>query len=83
MNGTKILTYDEKLFTVSLALGNFVWSFTIAKISTPILNADFLQKYGLQVDLKNLRLIDGTKKLHAKTDKFYDTPQYITTIDTT
>ncbi|KAI5737937.1 hypothetical protein M8J77_000914 [Diaphorina citri] len=39
---------------------NFPFIFTVADVSHPILGADFLQKYGLQVDVKNSCLIDPT-----------------------
>lgn len=39
---------------------NFTWNFITAKMYTSILGADFLQRYGLLVVLKNRSLIDKT-----------------------
>lgn len=63
-NGTSIKTYGDRSLTLNLELRtNFRWIFFIADISMAILGADFLQHFGLTVDLKQRRLIDSTTKL--------------------
>lgn len=58
-NDSRIKTYGERLLVLNLNLRrNFPFIFTIADVSSPILGADFLLKYGLNVDLKNSCLID-------------------------
>jgi cleavage and polyadenylation specificity factor subunit 1 len=37
----------------------FIWNFVVARISQPILGADFLAEHGLLVDCKSQRLIDA------------------------
>lgn len=62
-NGSPIPTYGERLLTVNLGLGRtYRWPFTIAKVSQPILGADFLQRHGLLVDIRQRRLIDPSTK---------------------
>ncbi|XP_078051881.1 uncharacterized protein LOC144478034, partial [Augochlora pura] len=63
-NGTPIATYGTS--TISLDLGlrrEFIWRFVIADVSKPIIGADFLAHFGLLVDVRNRRLIDGTTTL--------------------
>lgn len=43
----------------------FSWTFVITDISIPIIGADFLEHFGLMVDLKGARLIDRTTFLYA------------------
>lgn len=38
---------------------SFSWSFTIAKVDTPILGADFLNHFNLLINLREKQLIDG------------------------
>lgn len=47
---------------------NFSWSFVIADVSRPIIETDFLELYGLLVDLKGAQLIDGGTKLVSAGD---------------
>lgn len=63
-NNTVINTYGEKLMSNDFNLRRpFIWIFTIADISRPIIGADFLKHRGLLVDLKNKRLIDSITQL--------------------
>ena len=63
-NGTSIKTYGEKLLEVELRLRrSFKWNFIIADVQVPIIGADFLNRYGLLVDIKNRRLIDPLTNL--------------------
>lgn len=41
----------------------FKWRFIVADVTKPILGADFLQYYGLLVDIKNNKLLDSTTRL--------------------
>lgn len=58
-NGTSIKTYGSKLLVIDVGLKRkFVFTCIIADVSKPILGADFLQKFGLLVDIRNKQLID-------------------------
>ena len=58
-NGTPISTYGIR--DVELCFGDqrFSWDFITAKVTIPLLGADFLCAYGLLVDIKGHRLIDA------------------------
>lgn len=63
-NNTKIKTFGTKLINIDLGLRrDFKWQFLVATIPTPIIGADFLEHFGLLIDLKRRRLIDGITKL--------------------
>ncbi|XP_076663697.1 uncharacterized protein LOC143366469 [Andrena cerasifolii] len=65
-NGSPIDTFGTRLMTVNLGLRiSFRWTFIIANVSSPIIGADFLQHFGLLVDLRNRRLLDATTRLSA------------------
>jgi len=52
VNNSPIATYGNQLLTLDLRLHrSFRWVFVIADVQTPILGADFLQHFGLLVDL--------------------------------
>ena len=56
-NSTKIATYGSKLISLDFGLRRaFVWNFVVADVSRPILGADFLERFGLLVDVKNQTL---------------------------
>lgn len=58
-NKTIIKTFGSRTIEVSLGLRRvFAWNFIIADVDRPILGADFLNKFGLLVDLKRKRLVD-------------------------
>lgn len=58
-NKTPIKTFGEKLLTLNLGLRRpFQWLFIIADVSQPILGADFLHHYHLQVDIRHRKLVD-------------------------
>lgn len=66
-NNTKIKTFGSKLINVDLGIRrNFKWHFLIATIPTPIIGADFLENFGLLVDLKRRKLIDSVTKLEIQ-----------------
>ena len=59
-NGSAIRTYGERSVKVDLGLAkSFIWTFTIAEVSKPIIGADFLRHFGLLVDLGRKRLMDA------------------------
>lgn len=63
-NGSSIKTYGSKVFSINLGLRrDFKWSFIIADVSKPIIGADFLQHFGLIVDIKRKILIDPLTSL--------------------
>lgn len=65
-NNSPIFTYGEKIINLDLNLKrSFSWSFILASVDHAILGADFLQHFGLLVDLKNKRLIDPLTTLKA------------------
>lgn len=58
-NGSTINAYGYKLLKVSLGLRrDFACSFCVAQVTKPIIGADFLDKFGLLVDIRNKQLID-------------------------
>ncbi|GFQ77445.1 retrovirus-related Pol polyprotein from transposon 297 [Trichonephila clavata] len=66
-NGTVISTYGQTLVTLDLGLHRvFKWSFIIAGVSQPIIEADFLRYYGLLVDIRHGCLVDSLTKLHTQ-----------------
>ena len=63
-NGTSIPTYGCRSLTLDLGLRrSFPWLFVIADVSSPILGADFLHKFGLTVDIRNRALHDTVTDL--------------------
>ena len=59
-NGFAIRTYGERSVRVDIGLAkSFIWTFTIAEVSKPIIGADFLRHFGLLVDLGRKRLMDA------------------------
>nr|XP_054771363.1 uncharacterized protein LOC129279289 [Lytechinus pictus] len=64
VNRSPIKTFGQKSFTINLGLRRvFRWIFVVTDIPTPILGADFLDQFGLLVDIKHRRLIDTTTTL--------------------
>lgn len=63
-NGTKINTYGYVNFILNLGLRrDYAWRFIVADVTRAIIGVDFLSHYGLVVDVRNQRLIDGTTSL--------------------
>lgn len=59
-NGSVIDTYGERILRLNLGLNRtFSWKFVVAKVSQPIIGADFLKHHGLLVDLRQRRLSDS------------------------
>ena len=82
-NGTPIQTYGKRLLTVSLGLRRaFNWNFTVADVTNSIIGADFLEKFGLLIDIKQKRLIDPTTGLSSKGEIVSSFAPQVTAIDT-
>ncbi|GBL76889.1 hypothetical protein AVEN_12571-1 [Araneus ventricosus] len=63
-NGSHIKTFGSKLLSLNLGLQRKLqWPFVIADITKPIIGADFLQQFGLLVDLKQRCLLDPITNL--------------------
>lgn len=72
-NGSIIQTYGTILFKIDLGLRrDYEFPFLIADINTPIIGFNFLEKFGISVDVKNKRLIDSTTSLATKASLKYD-----------
>lgn len=58
-NGSTIRTYGSKLLKLDLGLRRtFTWPFTVADVQHPIIGADFLNEFGILVDIRNKCVID-------------------------
>lgn len=65
-NNSSIKTYGIRTIVLDLGLQRkFPWKFIIADVSQPILGADFIKQYSLQIDLKNKRIIDPLTKFNT------------------
>ncbi|UYV82410.1 hypothetical protein LAZ67_21001978, partial [Cordylochernes scorpioides] len=66
-NGTEIVTYGTKVRNLDIGLRRqFQWPFVIANTNRAIIEADFLNNFGLIIDIKNKRLIDGITNLSIR-----------------
>ncbi|UYV65657.1 hypothetical protein LAZ67_3004985, partial [Cordylochernes scorpioides] len=66
-NGTEIVTYGTKVRNLDIGLRRqFQWPFVIANTNRAIIGADFLNNFGLIIDIKNKRLIDGITNLSIR-----------------
>ena len=64
VNNTSIATFGVRSLTLDLRLRRtFQWVFTVADIKNPTLGADFLQHFGLSVDVGMKRLSDALTHL--------------------
>ncbi|GFX66148.1 peptidase A2 domain-containing protein [Trichonephila clavipes] len=65
-NSSAIHVYGKKTLTLNFNLGiDFMWTFLIADVSSPIIGADFLHYFELVPDLSNKYLIDTKTKLQS------------------
>jgi hypothetical protein len=63
-NGTTIPTYGWTSRSLNLGLRrDFTWRFVIADVQLPIIGVDLLSHYGLLIDCRNNRLLDGVTSL--------------------
>ncbi|GBM65258.1 hypothetical protein AVEN_46099-1 [Araneus ventricosus] len=66
-NGTRIATFGTKLLSLDLGLRRILqWPFIVADVTKPIIGADFLQHFGLSIDLKKRCLIDPLLNFSAR-----------------
>ena len=66
-NNSPIVTYGTRLLMLNLGLRRtFRWVFMIANGRNPILGADFLNHYGLVVDMCRGRLLDTRSRLSVQ-----------------
>lgn len=81
-NGTPIQTYGQRNITLSLGLRRkFQWPFVIADVTRAIIGADFLEYFGLLVDLRKRRLIDNKTKLSTLAAVVQTNDERISTIN--
>ena len=67
VNGSAIATYGKRSLTLNLGLRRtFRWIFIIANVRKPILGADFLQHFGLLVDLQRSQLVDSHTQVNVQ-----------------
>ena len=67
VNSSPIATYGSQLLTLDLGLRRtFRWVFVIADVQSLILGADFLQHFGLMVDVRHSELSDGLTQLRVQ-----------------
>jgi hypothetical protein len=61
VNGTTIRTYGWLTLTLNLGLlRDFTWRFVVTDVTHPVIGVDFLFHFGLLVDCRNNRILDGT-----------------------
>uniref|UniRef100_A0A674MZJ6 Gypsy retrotransposon integrase-like protein 1 n=1 Tax=Takifugu rubripes TaxID=31033 RepID=A0A674MZJ6_TAKRU len=58
-NGSPIRTYGVRYVELCFGGQRFGWNFVTAKVTVPLIGADFLCAFGLLVDVKNRRLVDA------------------------
>lgn len=80
-NNSKIDTYGERRLTLDLGLRRtFVWNFIVANVSKAILGADFLNRFGLLVDIKGQKLVDSNTTLASRGKVIYAISNKLSTI---
>jgi len=63
-NGNAIPTYGWTSRSLNLGLRrDFAWRFVVVDVQVPIIGVDLLSHYGLLVDCRNNRLLDGLTSL--------------------
>jgi hypothetical protein len=65
-NGTTIHTYGWLPLSLNFGIRrDFTWRFVVADVTYPIIGVDFLSHFGLLVDCRNNRLLDGVTSLSS------------------
>ena len=81
-NGSTISTYSFRIFELDLGLRRaFTWKFVVADVAKPIIGADFLNHFGLLVDLKRRRLLNNTTSLSSRGRTAIEEVDSVKTID--
>lgn len=71
-NGSTIKTFGTKTLKLDFGLRRqFVWKFTVAEVTKPIIGVDFLHHFGLLVDIRNQQLQDKLTSCTAKGSRSY------------
>ena len=66
MNNTPICTYGKRFLNLNLGLRcSLPWIFVIAEVQKPIIGADFLQHFGLLVNMRKQQLTDDYTHIHV------------------
>ena len=77
-NGSKILTYGERILNLSIGLRReFSFVFILADVQNPIIGADFLSKFKINVDMHNRTLTDSETSVSIKTGAILSEPSKI------
>lgn len=80
-NSSIINTYGQKLLSLNFGLRRqFRWAFIIADVDKPIIGADFIEHFGLLIDLKNRKLIDSLTQLKTTAEIYNGPTTQITTV---
>jgi hypothetical protein len=67
-NGTTIHTFGWLPLSLNVRLRrDFTWRFVVADVIQPLISVDFLSHFGLLVDCRNNRLLDGVTPLSFPT----------------
>lgn len=81
VNGTTVDTFGQKLITLDLGLRRkFAFPFYVANIQKAIIGADFLNKFGLCVDIKNKKLIDNNTLIQTTGHMLSDATPPLSTV---
>lgn len=82
-NNTLINTYGTELVSVDLGIRRKMeWAFVIADVKQAIIGADFLEHYGLLVDLRHKTLQDEAMKIQVSGEVVDQEIEEIITFDT-
>ena len=66
VNNTPICTYGKRFLNLNLGLRHpLPWIFVIAEVQKAIIGADFLQHFGLLVNMRKQQLTDGHTHVHV------------------
>ena len=80
-NGSKIATYGERILSLDIGLRReYPFVFIAADVQHPIIGADFLSKFKINVDMYNRTLTDAITSVSVKTGRIFSdqTKIYIT-----
>lgn len=79
-NNSLIPVFGQKVLPLNLGLRrNFSWLFLVADVRQPILGADFLHRFALNVDVLHKQLVDTSTQLSVKMISTHVTPVVATT----
>lgn len=65
-NGSVIRTYGSIKLQLDFGFKRkFLWEFVVADITSPILGVDFLERFGIVIDVRNKRILDAESSRYA------------------